>query len=148
MSHTQTLFACGLCHFTKLSSPWARFMSHAQRTWLDHIPLPLPHSTPSVLHPLNGRIPCNPQHGVQCGRLAEPSTITIFEPNDPVEVGSTEVPPVLLPSRRASFGSAYNSGEDVTTTPVSSEVDERPYWGMLASPCSHRRERQVQPHPG
>ena len=46
---------------------------------------------------------------------------------------------MLLPARKASVGSTYNSGEDVATTPVSSEVDERQSIGMLASPL------QVQP---
>ena len=39
---------------------------------------------------------------------------------------------MLLPARRASFCSAYNSGEDVRTVPVS-DVDERLSMGMLAS---------------
>ena len=48
-------------------------VTHAQCTWLDRIPLPPQHSTPSLLYPLNGSIPCNPQHGVPFGRLAEQS---------------------------------------------------------------------------
>ena len=68
-----------------------------------------------------------PSHGRSAslsGRLAEETPLTGYEPNVTVEVSSAEVTPTLLPSTRASFGSAYNSGEDVTTTPVSSEVDE------------------------
>ena len=51
-------------------------MSHAQCSWLDRIPFPLPRSTPSLLYPLNGSISCNPQQGVPFGRLAEQSPIT------------------------------------------------------------------------
>ena len=48
---------------------------------------------------------------------------------------------MLLPPRRACFGSTYNSGEDVTTAPVSSEVDERQSMGMWASPLfTQKRE--------
>ena len=60
--------------------------------------LPAPHSTPSLL-------PCYPQHGVQFGRFAEQCAMTVYEPNDSVEVGSSEVTTVLLLSRRASIGS-------------------------------------------
>ena len=51
-------------------------MSHAQCIWLDRIPVPPPHSTPSLLYPLNASILRNPQHGVPFGRLAEQSPIT------------------------------------------------------------------------
>ena len=70
-------------------------MSHAICTRHDRIPLPPPHNTPSLHYPLYGSISCNPQHGVQFGRLAEPSPATGCEPNDPVEVSSTEVTTVL-----------------------------------------------------
>ena len=63
-------------------------MSHARCSRLNLIPLPPPHSTPSLLYPLNGSILRNPQHGVPFGRLAEQSPITGYEPNDPVEVSS------------------------------------------------------------
>ena len=39
--------------------------------------------------------------------------MTVYVPNDSVEVGSTEVTTVLSPPRRAT----YNSGEDIATTP-------------------------------
>ena len=56
---------------------------------------------------------------------------------------------MLLPLRKASIGSTYNSGEDIATSQSSSEVDERPNWGMLASPLStQKRETQVQPRSG
>ena len=96
-------------------------MSHAQCTWLDRIPVPPRRSTPSLPYPLNGSITCNPQHGVQFGRLAEQSPIAGYESNDPVEDNSTEVTTILLPLRRACIGSTYNSGEDIATTPPSSE---------------------------
>ena len=46
----------------------------------------------------------------------EQSPLTSNEPNDPVEVSSTEVTTMLLPSRKASIGSNYRSGEDIVTT--------------------------------
>ena len=51
---------------------------------------------------------------------------------------------MLVPSRRAGIGSTYNSGEDIATTPASSEVDERPNMGMLASPAL-TQERNAAP---
>ena len=54
---------------------------------------------------------------------------------------------MLVPSRRAGIGSTYNSGEDIATTPASSEVDERPNMGMLASHVS-TKEREMQRHSG
>ena len=108
-------------------------MSHAQCTWLDRILLSPPHSTPSLLCLLNWSILCNPQHGVQFGRFAELCFVTVYdEPNDPVEVRSTEVTTMLSPPRRASIGSTSNSGEETATTPASSEVGERPNLGLLA----------------
>ena len=74
-----------------------------------------------------------PRTGRQSGWLAEQSPLTGYEPNVTVEVTSAKVALVLLPSRGASFSSAYNSGEDVTTTLVSSEVDVRHSMWMLAS---------------
>ena len=119
-------------------------MSHAQCTWFDRILLSLSHSTPSLLCLLNGSIPCNPRHGVQFGRLAEQSPVTGFEADDPVEVCIREVTTMLSPSRRASIGSSYNSGEDIATTRASSELDGRQNWGVLASPLfTKERERQV-----
>ena len=52
----------------------------------------------------------------------------------PVEVSSTEVTTTILPSRKDSVGSTYNSGEDIATILAVSEVDERSDLGMLASP--------------
>ena len=70
-------------------------------------------------HPLKWSISCNPQHGVQ---FAEQSPITGYEPNDLVEDSSTEVATMFQPSRRASVGSTYNSGEDIATTLASSDL--------------------------
>ena len=62
--------------------------------------------------------------GLLFGRMAEQSPLAGYEPNAPVDVSSTEVA-TLLPSRKASIGLTYNSGEDIVTTPAVSEVDER-----------------------
>ena len=78
--------------------------------------------------------PCEPRTRGQSGRLAERCPLTGYEPNVTVEASSTEVTTMFIPARRASFCSAYTSGEDVTTVPVSSDVDERLGMGMLASP--------------
>ena len=78
-------------------------MSH---TWLDRALFLLLHSTPSPLDPPDMAFPCVPLQGVPLGRLAEQNPITVYEP-------------------RACFGSTYTSGEDIATTPVSPEVDER-----------------------
>ena len=50
---------------------------------------------------------------------------------------------MLLPSRRASIGSTYNSGEDIAT-PASSEMDERQCMGMLASPLFTQKRDAVK----
>ena len=50
---------------------------------------------------------------------------------------------MLLP---ASIASTCDSGEDIAAAPASSEVDERPNFGMLAGFTAVRTgERQVQP---
>ena len=72
--------ACGSSgvHASQLAtqpSSQAKFMSHAQCTWLDRILLP----PPSLLYLLNGTIPCDPQHGVQFGRLPEQSSTAGYE---------------------------------------------------------------------
>ena len=121
-------------------------MFHAQSWWSDFPPLPLPQHTLALLFPSHGGDPCHPHLGRQSGRLAGRSPLTGYEPNVTVEVSSAEVTPILLPSRRASFGSTYNSSEDVTTTPVSSERDERQSMGMLSSPLFvQKREASVAP---
>ena len=67
------------------------------------------------------------------------------EPNDAVVVSRAQVATMLSPSRRASIGSTYNSGEDIATTLASFEVDEKTNLGMLASPLlTQERERDWQ----
>ena len=52
---------------------------------------------------------------------------------------------MLLPSRKASIGSTYNSGEDIATY-ASSEAGERQSMGMLASPLfTQKREASATP---
>ena len=73
------------------------------------------------------------------------SSFTGYELNSSVEISSTEVSPVNLASRRTFFCSANNSGEKVTTVPVSSEVDDGRCIGQLASPLHvQKRERAKQ----
>ena len=55
-------------------------MSHTQRSWLDRITFPLPHSARSPVRPPNRSVSCIPQHGVPCGRLAEQSQVKGYEP--------------------------------------------------------------------
>ena len=56
-----------------------------------------------------------------------------------------EVTTVLLPSRTASTGSTYNSGEDMSTALAESEVDERSDLGLLASPLVTRQLQLQSP---
>ena len=52
---------------------------------------------------------------------------------------------MLLPSRKASIGSTYNSNEDIATH-ASSEAGERQSMGMLASPLfTQKREASATP---
>ena len=107
------------------------------RALLDPAPLSSTLSTPtssSLLLPPNRTNPCEPQAGLWFGCFAGQSPLTGCEPNAPVGVTSTEVTETLLPSRKESIGSTYNSGEDNPITPAVSEVDERSDLGMLASP--------------
>ena len=73
-------------------------------------------------------------HAQQDGLVEWPYKNPGNEPRTTVEISSTEITPVHLPSRRTCLCSGYNSGEDATTTPVSSEVDEKRSIGRLASP--------------
>ena len=57
-------------------------MSHASYSWLNRIPFPPPHSTPSLLYPPDRSTPCHPQPGVPFGCLAEQRRLTGYEPND------------------------------------------------------------------
>ena len=64
--------------------------------WLDRIPHPPPHSTPSLLYHLSGSIPCNPQHDVQVGRLAEHNSITNAQPTSAQLAGYHVLPAMML----------------------------------------------------
>ena len=105
-----------------------------------------------IIHKFHLLLPCrddnpnppNPQTARLFGRLAIQCLLTGYEPNAIVEISRTDVTLMLLPSRRASFCSAYNSGEDATSGLVSSEVDERQSTGRLASPLfMQKREASV-----
>ena len=89
----------------------------------------------------NAEQPHDPLAEGQSRRLAEQSPLAGYEPNATVEVSSAEVTPVLPPSRRASFCTVYNSGEDVTTTLVSSEVDEKQNMENVGFTAAHAEER-------
>ena len=135
-----------LLSFLEQSSSRALVMSH---TWLDRALFLLPHSTPSspsLLDLPNRTKPCAPPQGPMFGRFAEQSPFTGYEPNAPVEDGSTDVTTVLLPSRKPSIGSTYNSGEDMVTTPAVSEVDERSTFGNAGFTTVNTGERHVQHH--
>ena len=75
------------------------------------------------------------------GRLAIQCPLTGYKPNAIVEIGSAEVTSIHRPSRRTSFCSVYNSGEDVTSARVSSEVDERQSIERLVPAAAHAEER-------
>ena len=110
-------------------------MSHPQSLWSDVPYFPHPQHSPSA------ELPHDPRAEGQSGRLAEQSPLTGYEPNATVEVSSAKVTPVLPPSRRASFCTVYDSGEDVITTLVSSEVDERQNMVNVGFPAAHGEER-------
>ena len=117
-------------------------ISHPKSLWSDVPYFPHPQHSPSVLFPSHSaEQPHDPRAEGQSGRLAEQSPLTGYEPNATVEVSSAEVTLVLPPSRRASFCTVYNSGEDVTTTLVSSEVDERQNMGNVGFTAAHAEER-------
>ena len=105
-----------------------------------------------IIHKFHLLLPCrddnpnppNPQTARLFGRLSIQCLLTGYEPNAIVEISRTDVILMLLPSRRASFCSAYNSGEDATSGLVSSEVDERQSTRRLASPLfMQKREASV-----
>ena len=91
---------------------------------------------PSLLLPSRGDnpIPPNPRTAGLFGRLAVQIPLTGYEPDAILNISSTEVVLVHHAPRRTSFCSENNSGEDATSAPVSSEVDERQSIGRLASP--------------
>ena len=131
-----------LCVVSKTDHPRAHVMF---RTMLDPAPLSSGLSIPtssSLLFNTNRKNPCAPQSGVLLGRFAEQFPLTGYEPNALVEVSSTEVTTTLLPSRKASIGSTYNTGEDIATTPAVSEVDERSDLGNAGLTSVNTGERK------
>ena len=107
----------------------------------------IPRHVPSLRYPSHSdEQPLDPRTAGRSGRLVIQSPRTGYEPNTTVEISSTEVTLVHLPSKRTSFCSVFNSGEDATTTPVSGEVDERQSTGMLDSPLlMQKREASAVP---
>ena len=114
-------------------------MSHSQSSLLDLPPFSHPQLLTIVLLPYRGD-----HHRRTVWSFGTQSPLTSYEPNAIVEISSTEVTPVHRPSRRTSFCSENIYGEDVTSAPVSPEVDERQSIGRQASRCSCRRKKQVQ----
>ena len=97
---------------------------------------------PSLLNPSHsGEQPHGPRTEGRSGRLDVQSPLPGYEANATVEISSAEVTLILLPSSRASFCSVCNSGEDVTMTPVSSEVDERQKHRKAGFTAAHAEER-------
>ena len=114
-------------------------MSHSHSSLLE---LPLfshPTLFISLLLPSRGNHqPPDPRTAGRFGRWTIQSPLTGYEPNAIVEISSTK--------RRISFWSEDNSGEDVTSTPVSSEVHERRSIGRLTSPLlMQKREASAVP---
>ena len=113
---------------------------HPQSSLLDYPPLPLPHSAPSLLFPSHGDIHCDPRLERQFGRFAEQSLLTSYEPNDPVEVNSTEVSLCSYHQEQRVLGRLTIQAR-TSLLPASSEVDEIQSMGMLASPLfTQKRE--------
>ena len=97
---------------------------------------------PSLLNPSHsGEQPHGPRTEGRSGRLDVQSPLPGYEANATVGISSAEVTLILLPSRRASFCSVCNSGEDVTMTSVSSEVDERQKHRKAGFTAAHAEER-------
>ena len=154
VSHAQYFLARGSSAQAALFcvlSPKQSSRAHVMfRTLVDPAPFSSTLSTAtssSLLYPPNRTNPCALQSGLLFGPFAELSPLTGYEPNALVEVSSTEVTTVFLPSRKASIGLTYNSGEDIFSTPAVSEVDERSDLEILVSPLLTPERDKVQPHP-
>ena len=95
-------------------------------------------TSPSLLYP--SMSPSTPflQGGLCCGRLAEQSPLTGYEPKSLIEV-SSEHPPVILPSRR---GSLDTNVDDLVTTQDASEVCDTTDVGRFTSTL-FSQEREV-----
>ena len=110
-------------------------MSHSHSSLLDHPLFSHTQHHLSLLPPCHSdRLAPNPQTAGLFRHLAIHSPLTGCEPDAIVEISNTEVTPIHRPSRRTSVCSVYNSGEDVTSAPVLSEVEGRQSIGRLASP--------------
>ena len=119
-------------------------MSHSHSSWSDLPPFTFPQRLSSLLLPSHSDEQSLDPRAERSGRLATQTPLTNHEPYTIVEISSTEVTPIHLPSKLTSFCSAMNSGEDATNTLVCSEVDKRLSIGRVASPLLCRREKQVQ----
>ena len=149
--HTRKHFlACGSrfkhasfwCHFEKQSFPKSQIILHSQPSLHDCSGYGRAQEEARKVRCEEVEDECNPHPGGHFGRFAEQSLLACYQLNDPVEVSSKEVAPMLLPSRRASVGSTHDSCEDIPATPVSSEVDEKQKYGNVGFHCfSRRRER-------
>ena len=130
--------------FSKESSSQAHFLSHASCSWLDRTPFPLPHSNPSLFDPRNWSFPCHPRQGLAFGRFAEQSALTGYEPNDPVEVCSTEVTTVLLPFEKGKhwFDLQLWRGHHHYSLLRRKWMKDQKCWRHH---CQHRRETNAAP---
>ena len=117
-------------------------------SWLDRIPFRLPHRTPSLLDPPDKTITCVPRQGLLFGRFAEPSPLTSYEPNDPLE---TTVHRLRLCSCPQEKRALVRLRTPARTSPL--HLCLRKWTRDKARECwlhrrFRRRERQVQPRSG
>ena len=130
---------------------------HVPSVSLSLSPFPLPQRLSAFLAPSRGdEHPLDPWRAGRFGRLAIQSPVTGHESNAIFEISTPEVTPFHSPSRRTSFCTENDSGEDATPTPVSSEVDERQgirrqsirkliHWKKCVKPISHNRKPSRNP---
>ena len=136
-------------------SPFSRIMSRSHSSLSEHDLQTLRSTFPSsssdsislfVPSRDDNPIPPNPRTARLFGSVAMQRPLTGYEPNAIVEISCTEVAPLHFASRMRSFCSVYNSGEDATSAPVSSEVDEKQSIERLASPLLiQKREASAIP---
>ena len=112
-------------------------MSHTQRSWLDRITFPPPHSAPSPVRPPNRSVSYIPQHGVPCGRLAEQSQVKGYEPTVLSRLAA-----------RSSYPREEQALVRLTTLARTSlrpllrrKWMKDPIWDCLPHLCQHRREK-------
>ena len=128
-----------------------RIISHSHSSLSEHdlphyiAPFPEHPQLPPLLPQSHGEDPLQsiPLHVGLLGRLAIQSPLTGYEPNATVEISCTEATLVHHASRRTSFCSASNSGEDATTAPVTSGVDERQRIRRLPSPLLMQKREAI-----